>query len=350
MKPGKSEFSLRRPRRALRIACCGCILFILAAGARSLRAQNGNSNGAQPLYPQLPPPALGTPDNIQPDMVAPAAPDSYIIGKNDLLTVFVYQMPELTRQVRVSSQGTIALPFVTQPFRAAGRTAPQLQQVIARRLLSTGIARDPMVQVIVRQVESKPIVIAGAVTHPMTLQAARPLPLLELLSRAGGLSSDAGDTVLVSRRAGAKTQAQAYNLVQLLRFGNPADNPLLDGGNMVTVLPARLVYVVGSFQRPGAFPLKMGEPITVIKAIALARGLKGTPNKGQAEIIETLADGSHRETRIHIGKIMRHKLPDPRLHAGDILYVPKDLKRQVLMTALTDAAQVLTLGVAYHFP
>lgn len=307
-----------------------------------------------PTATPLPVPALALPDNIQPDLVAPAAPDTYIIGPDDLLTVFVYQMPELTRQVRVSAHGNIRLPFVRQSFHAAGLTAPQLQRSITRALLSDGLARAPMVQVVVRQVESKPIVVAGAVARPNTLQAARPMPLLEVLARAGGITSDAGDTVLVTQRnlasAAGPSLARQYNLMQLMRFNNPADDPMLIGNELVTVLPARRVYVVGSFLRPGAFPLQMGEPITVIRAIALARGFKGMANRGNSVIIRTLPDGRHTEIRLHINKILHHKAPDPVLHSGDILYVPKDRKRQILMTALADTAQIVTLGVAYHFP
>lgn len=332
----------------------GCVLILFTFLApRVIQAQ---TNGAAPSQRQpttvtpLPAPVLAMPDNLQPDLVTPAAPDSYIIGDNDLLTIFVYQMPELTRQVRVDSHGVIHLPFVHRGFTAAGITAPQLQREIARELLREGLARSPMVQVVVRQVESKPIVVAGDVATPVTLQAARPMRLMEVLARAGGLNSNAGDTVLISKLRDGKTVTRQINLARLIRYNNQASDPVLHGHDMVTILPARLVYVVGAFRKPGAFRLHMGEPITVLDAIALGQGLHNYPNKGQAVIIRTLPDGSHRQIRIHIGQILLHKAPDLRLRSGDILYVPHDSRRHLLMAALQDVGQIVTWGAAYHIP
>ncbi len=303
--------------------------------------------GSNSITP-LPAPALTLPDNIQPDLVAPAAPDSYIIGSNDLLTVFVYQMPELTRQLRVGQHGHIRLPFVRQEFLASGKTAPSLQRAIARTLVADGLARRPMVQVVVRQVESKPIVITGAVYRPQTLQAARPMRLLEVISRAGGLTSQAGNTILVVRRqTSGSASIHRYDLTQLVRYDNPRDNPLLMGNDSVTVMPAQFIYVVGSVQRPGAFPLMMGEPITVIKAVALARGLTNSPDKSNTVLIQTLPDGRQKITHLRLDRILHHKAPDVTVNAGDILYVPHNGAHVILVDALQDAAQAAVIAFGY---
>ncbi len=327
----------------------GCGL-LLASG---LAAQSGNplnSNPASPLpeYSPLPAPTLNVPSNLQPDLVAPAAPDSYIIGPNDLIDVFVYQIPELTRQLRVSDRGNIRLPFVSHAFHAAGQTAPQLQRVIARSLLSQGLARNPQVQVIVRQVESKPIVVAGAVHAPLTLQAARPMRLLEVLSRAGGLNDQAGDTALVVHRAAAGMETiHHYNLVQLLRYNNQTDNPLLRGHDSVTILPARYVYVVGALNKPGAFPLRTGHPINVLRAIALAQGIKEPAYKNKAIIIRKQDGQKVKNIRINIQRILHHREADLNLQPGDVLYVPHNGMRAVLVTALQDAAEAGMIAVGY---
>ncbi len=325
-----------------------CLAVIAALGMGSLWAQYGQY-GQQNASP-LPQPTLAVPSHLEPDLVTPAVPDSYIIGRNDLLSVFVFQMPELTRSVRVDNQGEIQLPFVQRRFHASGLTTPQLQRIITAELQREGLANHPIVQVIVQQVESKPIVVTGAVYKPMALQAARPMSLLEVISRAGGLTSNAGDAVLVTSQGVGPAVTKSYSLRQLMLYNNPQDDPVLLGNESVTVLPSKMIYVVGAFHKPGAFPLRVGEPISVLNAIALAGGLRKSPDKGHAEIISTLPDGTHHEVRIHIGRILKHKSLDPRLRAGDILYVPKDLKHQLLMEALQDTAQVLTLGAAYHFP
>ena len=325
-------------------------LFLACSLASMLYGQSGSGQlGQTHVVTPLPVPALAMPDNIQPDLITPAAPDSYIIGDNDLLTVFVYEMPELTRQVRVDNHGTIRLPFIARSFTAAGKTAPMLQKEIAHVLLLEQLARAPMVQVVVRQVESKPIIVTGAVKHPLTLQAARPMRLLEVLARAGGLSGMSGDSVLVtSHDANSGFAAASYNLNRLIRYADPSDNPWLTGNQTVTVLPARLIYVVGAFRRPGAFPLRTGHPISILKAIALAQGLKGAPDKSAAEIIRTMPDNTQKIISVHINRILKHQAPDLKLSAGNILYVPQDRKHILLMTALQDAGQAAVIALGYH--
>ncbi|HUX66497.1 MAG TPA: polysaccharide biosynthesis/export family protein [Terriglobales bacterium] len=352
--PGGRRQAAERTRRNIFRGVIPCVLALLWTMPAGLRAQGQNALAPpNPVQTPLPAPPVAMPDNVQPDLVAPAVPATYVIGANDLLSIFVYQMPEMTRQIRVSADGSIRLPFAAKSFLATGKTSIGLQQSIAQDLFAEGLVRQPIVQVTVVEVESKPVVIAGAVQRPVIVQAARPVRLLEALARAGGLSADAGDTVLVSSRdgeVGARATSQSYNLVQLMRYNNAADDPELVGNQTVTVLPGRKIYVVGDFNQPGAFPLSMGEPITVIRAIALARGLSASPDRSHDEIIETQADGTRIAVPISIDQIMKHKAPDLELHGGDVLYVSKDAKRQVLLAGLTDAAQLLTLGVAYHFP
>ena len=335
---------------------CGLWLLVSClAGvcASSLLAQSSNATGfnppsSLPEYSPLPAPTLDVPSNLQPDLVAPAAPDSYIIGPNDLIDVFVYQIPELTRQLRVSDRGNIRLPFVSHAFHAAGQTAPQLQRVIARSLSSQGLARNPQVQVIVRQVESKPIVVAGAVHAPLTLQAARPMRLLEVLSRAGGLSRQAGDFALVTHHTGGRPAViRQYNLVQLIRYNNIADNPLLIGHDSVTVLPARYIYAVGAFNKPGAFPLRTGQPISVLRAIALAQGIKEPADKNQAIIIHTSRTGQTMRVPVKITKILHHKAPDFNLQAGDILYIPHNGTHAIIIAALQGVTQAAMVALGY---
>lgn len=334
-----------RPWPLLFLLFTGLGVAVLPLGAQT----NSTGDSTSSLLTPLPAPNLTPPTNIHPDQAMPAAPDSYHIGYNDLLSVFVYQMPELTCQVRVDNHGKIRIPFVSNQIPSSGLTAPELSRNLERMLEAKGLARNPLVQVVVTQVDSKPIVVSGDVNHPVVLQAARPMSVLEILSRAGGVTHDAGNTVLVTTHTQQGAITRRYNLQNLMR--DPVrNNPLLTGNQSVTVLPARLIYVVGDFIKPGAFPLHPGEPITIIRAIALAQGFKNAPKKSRATIISTRPNGSQQMTYLNVDLILKHKAPDRLLQPGDILYVPTDGRHVALMTALTDAAQVLTLGAAYHFP
>jgi polysaccharide biosynthesis/export protein len=126
-------------------------------------------------------------------------PHEYVIGTGDLLFIEVFDVKELTRDVRVSQAGTIGLPLVPVRLHVAGLTEVQAQEKIAEVLEANGLVSHPDVTVTVRERKSKPITVVGAVSHPMVYQADRQITLLEVLAEAGGLATDAGDEVIITR-------------------------------------------------------------------------------------------------------------------------------------------------------
>src|SRR6266436_7256435 len=55
----------------------------------------------------------------------------YVIGSGDLLAVEVFDVPELSRDVRVNESGLIPLPLIPVKVHAAGLTTFQLQDKLA---------------------------------------------------------------------------------------------------------------------------------------------------------------------------------------------------------------------------
>jgi polysaccharide export outer membrane protein len=123
----------------------------------------------------------------------------YTIGNGDLLGILVFDVPELTRDVRVSRAGTIALPLVPARLHVAGLTEIQARQAIADVLEANGLVSHPQVEVAVKERRSRPITVVGAVGHPLVYQADSDVTLLEVLANAGGIANDAGDTIIVTR-------------------------------------------------------------------------------------------------------------------------------------------------------
>jgi polysaccharide biosynthesis/export protein len=126
-------------------------------------------------------------------------PHDYVIGNGDLLSIQVFDVQELNRDVRVSQTGTIGIPLVPVRLHVAGLTEIQAQLKIAEVLESNGLVSHPDVSVTVKERKSKPITIVGAVPHSMVYQADRQVTLIEVLAEAGGISSDAGDSVIITR-------------------------------------------------------------------------------------------------------------------------------------------------------
>ena len=127
------------------------------------------------------------------------APHDYVIGTGDVLVIDVFDVKELSREVRVSQTGSIGIPLVPVRLHVAGLTEVQAEEKIAEVLEANGLVSHPEVSVSVKERKSKPITVVGAVPHPMVYQADRPVTLLEVLAEAGGVANDAGDTVIVSR-------------------------------------------------------------------------------------------------------------------------------------------------------
>jgi polysaccharide biosynthesis/export protein len=132
---------------------------------------------------------------------ARSIPHDYVLGNGDLLDIDVFDVKELSREVRVSQTGTIGIPLVPVRLHVSGLTELQTEQKIAEVLEANGLVSHPEVSVSVKERRSKPITVVGAVAHPMVYQADHQVTLLEILAEAGGIANDAGDTVIITRPA-----------------------------------------------------------------------------------------------------------------------------------------------------
>jgi polysaccharide biosynthesis/export protein len=129
---------------------------------------------------------------------APPSGD-YVIGSGDLVSIQVFDVPELSRELRVSRTGTIGIPLIPVRLNVAGLTEVQAERKIEEVLQAQGLVSHPEVSVTVKEKKSRPITIVGAVGHPRVYSADRQVTLIEALAEAGGIAGDAGDTVIITR-------------------------------------------------------------------------------------------------------------------------------------------------------
>ena len=132
-----------------------------------------------------------------------------VIGANDLLLMSVYGMPELTRTVRVDPDGTVRLPMVQERIPAAGVMPAELESRIAQALVASNVLVDPVVSIAISEFHSRPIQVIGAVKNPVTFQSMGRTTLLDALTRAQGLTEDAGEEILVTRQVGTEGQRES---------------------------------------------------------------------------------------------------------------------------------------------
>jgi polysaccharide biosynthesis/export protein len=310
----------------------------------------------------------------------------YRIGPDDVLDINVFAAPELNRIVRVSSSGDISLPLLGS-VRAAGLTPVGLESHL-QDLLRRSYMNDPHVSVFVRDLQSHPVSVMGAVKTPGVFQVRGPKTLLEVLSLAGGLSDDAGDTAIIMRGATAVPQSGRksltvpgdipspsptatsvssanasldpdahsretgiqVNLKDLLDSADPHYNPAVYPGDIVKVTRAGVVYVVGEVKKPGGFTLKSSEKLSVLQAIALSEGLTRTAAKSNARVIRTdPVTGERKEFGIDLSKIMKGKDQDIVLESKDIVFVPNSAARTTFSRGAEAAAQTLTGLLIFHW-
>jgi len=260
------------------------------------------------------------------------------IGPRDLIAVQVYDSPELSRSLRVGADGTVRMPMVKSRIKAEGLMPGDLEAVLAKTLEEEGLIVEPFVTVTVVEYSSHPISVAGSVRNPLTFQANSPVTLLEALTRAGGLTPEAGSEILISKSQPGPGGENA-SLIQrvpvkaLIDAADPDSNIKLTGGEEVRVPEAGRIFVVGNVKKPGAFPVQNGGETSVLKMLALAEGLAPFSAK-QAFIYRREASGSKNEIPIELNKIMQRKLPDATLLANDVLYIPDNHGRRLGIAAL----------------
>lgn len=237
----------------------------------------------------------------------------YIVGEEDILKITVYGHPELLTTSRVSGNGMITFPLIGS-VEVGGLTVSQISRKIAS-LLADGYIIDPNVSVFIEEFRSKRATIMGQVSKPGIYTLSGPITFLELLSKAGGLSKDAGDTATLKRsssNAGNNETIITIDLKKLIEMGDTSgDIPLMDGDS-VYIKKAGVFYVTGEVKKPDAY--KYEEKTTVIKAVTMAGGFTDKAATGKVRIMRKV-NGKEEV-------LERMKMDDPVL-PEDVIVVPE---------------------------
>jgi polysaccharide biosynthesis/export protein len=317
-------------------------------------------------------------------------PSDYVIGAGDLVNVQVFDVPEISRELRVSQTGTIGLPLVPVRLQVAGLTEIQTERKITEVLEANGLVSHPEVSVTVKEKKSRPITIVGAVSHPMVYEADRQVTLIDVLAQAGGITADAADHVIVTRPerdasldasqsdatqevAAVGTAASAnsapspeksaeppqippplvntitVNLSQILEAGDMTNNVVIQPGDVVTVPHAGIVYVLGAVSKPGGYTVSNDRAqLSTLKVLSLAGGLERTAKSDRAVIVRKDATGQQHEVEVDLKKVMKFEAEDVQLRPSDILYVPRSTAKQAAIRAAEIATAVGTGVLVYR--
>ncbi|MGH9930142.1 MAG: polysaccharide biosynthesis/export family protein [Pyrinomonadaceae bacterium] len=273
-------------------------------------------------------------DGRQVENTAMAADESYRIGPGDVLDITVSKQPDYSRSgVRVDNNGMIQISRDDRPLSAACKTVRELAGEIKERYLR--YLRNPYVYVEVKDFQSQPIAVIGAVNLPGRFQLQKRVKLREVLTFVNGPSDRAGGSVQIIRTEqearcdapngspSAKSEGDiflVYNLKETLTADEKA-NPYIRPGDIIRVPEAEQAYVIGAVKTPA--PVVLKDPVTLSEAIARAGGLASEADSEKIRIIRQ-AKGSTAKTEIiaNLKAINKRQKEDILLEANDVIEVP----------------------------
>ena len=280
-------------------------------------------------------------------------PDSYILGPGDLVQVSVLDMEEIGKYPsRIDIRGNLNLP-VAGRVEAAGLTIEQLEAKITERL--TRHLRAPDVTVSITEMQSQPVSVLGSVGKPGVQQVQGRMSLMEVISQAGGLRTDAGHSIRIARlrewgaiplEGAHEDETGRYYVAEvgvseILEGNAPAKNIPVKPHDVITVPKGQMVYVMGAVKKSGGFVLGERQTITVLEAVSLSEGFDRFAREGDIKIMrKTENPESRAEIAVNVKRILEGKDRDIALEADDILYVPLSGAKRATARSLEAAISV----------
>jgi len=213
----------------------------------------------------------------------PPAPGSidanYVVRSQDVLTITVFNEPQLSGRFRIENDGKFNYPFLGR-IQAGGATVSEIAAAV-RSKLADGYVRDPQVTVDVEQFRSQNVFVMGEVRSPGRYTLTGSVTLVEALAQAGSTAATAGTEILILRSkkpvTGSPTlpedaDAEVHKVnLRDLQAGTQSANLIIRDGDTIFVPRAERFYVSGHVRSPGAYTFELN--LTVLQAISLAGGL-----------------------------------------------------------------------------
>jgi polysaccharide export outer membrane protein len=122
---------------------------------------------------------------------------NYIVGPQDVLTITIWEQPDLSGKYSVESDGSFTFPLIGR-VNAGGLTLRALENEL-RTKLADGFFKNPQVSVAIEQYRSQRVFIVGEVRNPGAYSLTGNMTLIEALARAGSTTADARGEVLIVR-------------------------------------------------------------------------------------------------------------------------------------------------------
>jgi polysaccharide biosynthesis/export protein len=314
---------LRIDRRYGWLLCT--VILVMALSGAAMAQFSGPALGIS--TPVNPPVTITT----DPAILYPPNRDVYL-WHDDLITIHLFESADYAPTVRVGLDGTIQLPLIGS-VQVEGLTVHQAQTLIAQKLISAGMYRDPQVTIQITESPNQTATVIGELHGIVAIIGERRLyDVLSAVGAGGGFSTTA-TTVVVG---GGGLPNTASHVITINRPGVPqpitidlGTDPSKSAEANIPIFPrdtivvprVGVVYLLGAFKVQGAIPLTQNSPMTLMKVAALTGGAGFEGKQGDLRIIRSVGTG-RQVIRVDLKKIINGQNPDPVLEPEDIVFLP----------------------------
>jgi polysaccharide export outer membrane protein len=242
------------------------------------------------------------------------------IEPGDLLSVSVYDTPELTDAYRVDPEGDLTLPMCGK-LKVEGLTLSEVARQVETALKDGEILNRPQVHVDVQQYSGHYVNVLGEVASPGRVTVIAPEQLSEILAQVGGPTVLAGTHIKI--RHGDNSTAPEEDAPYSRSVSNQQTGSIIvRPGDTVVVPRAGIVYVLGAVTHPGGYLMQEDGKLNVAEALALSGGTLMQANTGGLRVIRRNPDGTALDFALSYDHIANGSQTPIELQAQDIVYVP----------------------------
>jgi polysaccharide export outer membrane protein len=162
-----------------------------------------------------------------------APPSDYLIGPDDILTITFWNDEKMSGDVVVRPDGKISLQLLNE-IQAAGLTPEQLRLRLVEA--ASKISREPVVNVTVKQINSRRVFVSGEVNKPGPYPLTGRMTVLQMLSLAGCCTeyADKGN-IGVFREENGRQVRYRFNYNEVMDGKKLEQNILLKVGDTIVV-------------------------------------------------------------------------------------------------------------------
>lgn len=288
-------------------------------------------------------------DTVSPTYGANSEYSEYLVECGDVLEIAVWGHKDLSGIVTVNENGKISLTGLLEEIDVLGLTVPEVQAYLTEKL--TYYLKDPKVTVTLREAKAIRITVIGSVRSPGVYPFRSKPTLVDALASAGGYIPEADLTCVRINRIttpgsanGMKSESIIVDISKTLAGEEEVGSelcPFLQDGDVVHVpLKARTVSVLGEVQKPRVYTIDTAGAGTRVFDIIAAAGGPGinadtscirVTRYGEhgTEIIEADLD-TLEDTQSRASGAREQYDGTFKLVPGDVVYVPKAIRVQVL--------------------